>query len=142
MCIRKIILAICAVAALSLQVWALQSTLTEEKYSAAMKEISLTAGDAEGHIQARYWPELEDDADILTSQFEQVEGFWKERKIQKAANLAGEALRAVAALKSAAAKDDSDGTKSAVRALRGTCQPCHEAFREKTEEGYRIKPGS
>ena len=107
-----------------------------------MKEISPTAGDAEGHIQARYWPELEDDADILTSQFEQVEGFWKERKIQKAANLAGEALRAVAALKSAAAKDDSDGTKSAVRALRGTCQPCHEAFREKTEEGYRIKPGS
>lgn len=138
---RGVIPAISVVVAISLQAWALQTTLTEEKFEAAMKEISLTAGDAEGHIQARYWPELEDDASMLTSLFEQVEAFWKARKIGKAADLAGEALTAAGALKAAAAKDDSDGTKSAVRSLRSTCQSCHEGFREKIEDGYRIKTG-
>ena len=141
MCVRGVIPAISVVVALSLQAWALQSTLTEEKYEAAMKEISFTLGDAEGHIQAAYWPELEDDASMLTSLFKQVEAFWKARKIRNAADLAGEALTAVGALKAAAAKDDSDGTKSAVRELRGTCQSCHEGFREKTDDGYRIKTG-
>jgi len=140
MSIRRAIPAICIVVALSLQAWALQTTLTEEKFEAAMKEISYEVGDAEGHIQAAYWYELEDDDAVLTSFFEQVESFWKERKIGKAVELTGEALRAAGALKAAAAKDDSDGATRALRALRTTCRSCHEGFREKTEDGYRIKP--
>ena len=45
----------------ALPVGALQSTMTEEEYGAAMTEINFIVGDAELHIDARYWPELFED---------------------------------------------------------------------------------
>ena len=32
--------------------------------------------------------------------------------------------------------------RAAITTLRGTCGPCHDAHREETADGFRIKPGS
>ncbi len=119
-----------------------QSVMTEKEYAATMKEISLTAGDAEGHLQARYWPELEDDGRRLVSMFEDVEAFWKARNTEKAVSIAQKAQRVAEALKNAAVKDDHEAAGAAIRQLKGTCESCHPQFREKTEDGYRIKEDS
>ena len=38
-----------------------QTELNAADFPATMKEIGLTVGDGEGHIDARYWPETEED---------------------------------------------------------------------------------
>ena len=136
-----LIVAIWVITLFGLQAGALQSTMTEEDYDAAMQEVRLTAGDADGHIDARYFPELEEDGRALASVFEQVEAFWKARDTQQAADIARSAVDAANALTAAAARDDRNAARSAFQTLQGTCQACHEDFRERTEEGFRIKPG-
>ncbi len=136
---RGVVAATVAVFALSFHAGALQSTLTEKEYEAAMKEIALTVGDAEGHLQARYWGEIEADAGRLISEFEKVEAFWKARSTENAAAIAKKAQTAAAALDSAAVKDDHIAAGAAIGALKETCESCHPQFREKTDDGYRIK---
>ncbi len=136
---RVFIAATVAVVALSFQVAALQSTLTEKEYQASMKEISLTVGDAEGHLQARYWGEIEADAGRLISEFEKVEAFWKARNTEKAAAIAKKAKTAAVALDNAAVKDDHIAAGAAISRLKETCESCHPQYREKTDDGYRIK---
>lgn len=139
---RGLILTISVIAVLGLRAGALQSTMTEDEYDAAMKEIRMTAGDADGHIDARYFPELEEDGQALASLFGQVEAFWTARNTEAAAEIARTTVAAAEAMVAAASRDDRDAARSAYRELRGTCQACHEDFRERTEDGFRIKPGA
>ena len=62
--------------------------MTEDEYDAAMNEIRMSAGDADGHIDARYFPELEEDGQGLASLFGQVEAFWTARNAEAAAEVA------------------------------------------------------
>ena len=125
-----------------LQAEALQTTMTDAEYDAAMKEIRLTVGDADLHLQSQYWPELGTDADRLKTFFEQVEAFWSARGAEQATVFAREALAAVATLSAAVGQQDRQAVTSAINTLQGSCQSCHEVFREQTEDGYRIKPGA
>ena len=136
------LIAIVAVVTLcGLRVGALQTAPTETEYDAAMKEIGLSLGDAEGHIDARYWPETEADGAALAELFEQVQAFWEARDTAAAAEIAGTAIAASRALRAAAAQDDYDAARTAFGDLRGTCAACHQDYREETEDGYRVKPG-
>ena len=128
--------------AFGLQAEALQTTMTEAEYDAAMKEIRLTVGDADLHLQSQYWPELGTDVDRLKAFFEQVEAFWMAQGSEQATAFAGEALTAVATLSTAVGQQDRQAVTSAIKTLRGVCQSCHGVFREQTEDGYRIKPGA
>ena len=121
---------------------ALQSTVTDTEYDAAMKEIRLTVGDADLHLQSQYWPELGTDTDRLKTFFEQVEAFWSAKGTEQATVFAGEALAAVATLSSAVGQQDRQAATNAINTLRDVCQSCHGVFREQTEDGYRIKPGA
>lgn len=117
-----------------------QSAMTEEEYGAAMTEINFLVGDAELHIDARYWPELSEDLGKLRTQFEQVEAFWAARGSEEAAGFARQVLEGLPPIRTAAGERDPQAASAALRALRGTCQSCHDAFREPTADGYRIKP--
>ncbi len=91
-------------------------------------------------MDARYWPELADDVSKLRSQFEAVEAFWTTRGTDAAAALAREALGKLEPILAAADAKNPQSAAAAVQALRGTCQSCHEQFREETADGFRIKP--
>ena len=132
--------ALLAAAGLSLAAW--QSAPTVEEYGPLMTEIRFVVGDADLHVDARYWPELGEDLDKLLPMLRQVEAFWTARGADEAVVFAEAALAAFAELSAAAIEENRAGARAGVNALRGTCQPCHEAYREETADGYRIKPGS
>jgi len=119
---------------------ALQDAMTEEEYDAAMKEIRFTVSDAQGHIDARYWPELETEVGRLQSYFTQIESFWTSRGTDEAAAFAQEALEALEGLLSAAGEEDQAAARDALKTLQGSCGSCHMQFREETAGGFRIKP--
>ena len=115
---------------------------TEEEYGPLMTEIRFTVGDADLHVDARYWPELGEDLDKLFPMAQQVEAFWAARANDGAIGFAQEMLAALTELSDAAIAQDRGAARSGVVAVRATCQPCHDAHREETADGYRIKPGS
>ena len=117
-----------------------QETMTDDEYDAAMKEIRLTLGDTRGHIDARYWPELDTEVGRLQAFFEQIEIFWSARGVDDATGFAQEALQALESLSTAATQEDQTAARDALQRLQGSCQSCHEGFREETDDGYRIKP--
>ena len=125
-----------------LAVGARQATPTEEEYGALMTEIRFTVGDAELHVDARYWPELGEDLDRLIPMFRQVEAFWTARGTDEAVGFATQALAAVGELSDAAGDQNPGASRAAITTLRGACQSCHENHREQTDDGYRIKSGS
>ncbi len=69
-----------------------QDPPTEEEYGPLMTEIRFTVGDAELHVDARYWPELGEDLDKLMPMFRQVEAFWTARGTDDAVGFAKEYL--------------------------------------------------
>ena len=123
----------------ALQAGALQSTMTEEEYGAAMTEINFIVGDAELHIDARYWPELFEDLGKMRTEFEQVEAFWTARGTSEAAAFARQVIEGLSPIASAADERDPQAASAALRAVRRTCESCHEGFREQGPDGYRIK---
>ena len=119
-----------------------QSAPTEAEYGPLMTEIRFTVGDAELHVDSRYWPETREDLDKLVPMFEQVEAFWTARGTDDAVGFAQQALAALNDLGDAAVGQNLAGARAAITVLRGTCQSCHENHREQTDDGYRIKSGS
>ena len=119
-----------------------QSPPTEEEYGPLMTEIRLTVGDADLHVDARYWPELGEDLDKLFPMAQQGEAFWTARGNDGAVGCAQQMLAALKELSDAAIAQDRGAARAGVVSVRATCQPCHEAHREETDDGYRVKPGS
>lgn len=79
--------------------------VTEQEYTAAMRETNFIVGDAGLHIDARYWPELSDDLGKLRSQFERVEAFWSARDADEALALAREVIDGIEPLAADADQD-------------------------------------
>ena len=119
---------------------ALQGAMTEEEYDAAMKEIRFTVSDSQGHIDARYWPELETAVGRLQSYFTQIESFWTGRGADEAVGFSQEALQALEGLLTAASDKDQAAARDALKTLQGTCGSCHMQYREETADGFRVKP--
>lgn len=131
----------CAVLAAGAGV-AAQEALTEETYGPTMSEIRLIVGDAELHVDARYWPELGEDLDKLFPMFRQIEAFWTARGNDDAVAGTLTTIEALREIGDAGIAMEQGRARAGIRALRGTCQSCHDVHREETADGYRIKPGS
>ncbi len=127
------IILVCAVPVTS------QNIASEDDYAKSMTEIRFLMGDANQHVDARYWPELADDVQKLRTQFEAVEAFWTARGTDAAAALAREAIGQLEPILAAADNKDPQAAGAAVSLMRSTCQSCHEQFREETADGFRIK---
>ena len=119
-----------------------QEILNEEQYSVTMRRIDTSLGDVAMNIDATYWDELGDAAFRLTSLFERVQAFWTARQVQAAVDHSGAALAAIVTLGQAAGARSASQANEALSDLRSVCQSCHTEFRERTDDGYRIKPGT
>ena len=68
-------------------------------------------------------------------------GFWKTANKPDALKWVAEARTATERIEKSATAEDWDEVKSAVTALGQSCQDCHDAYRERLEDGtYRMKP--
>ena len=103
---QRMVAAMSAALVFTLPAGAAQSAMTEEEYGAAMTEINFLVGDAELHIDARYWPELSEDLGKLRTQFEQVEAFWAARDSEEAAGFARQVLEGLPPIRTAAGERD------------------------------------
>ena len=119
-----------------------QEPLTEEEYGPMMTEIRFIVSDAELHVDARYWPDLGEDLDKLFPMFRRVEAFWEERGTESAVGFVQEAIAALREIGDAGLAMEQGPARTGIRTLRAVCGSCHEAHREETSDGYRIKSGS
>ena len=119
-----------------------QEILNEEGCAATMKEIDLTMGDAAMNIDAMYWEDLGAVSDRLTMLFERVRAFWTARQAQPAVDFSAEALAATYAVGQASGAMSGSRANQAMTDLRSVCRSCHTEFRERTDDGFRIKPST
>lgn len=117
-----------------------QAVLTEATHASTMKEVDLTVKDAETHLDATYWEDLGVDTDRLRALLGQVQGFWTARQAQPAVGFSDQAVAAAYALGQASGTQDNAAARQAMSDLKSTCQACHDQYRERTDDGFRIKP--
>ena len=98
------------------------------------------AMDALSKNEKKTGPEATASAEKLASVYEHMIAFWRQKEAADAVKVSEEGKAAAAMLMSAANANDSEKAMAALKTIGGTCKPCHEAHREKSEDGkYRIK---
>jgi cytochrome c556 len=112
---------------------------TEEDYDKLMKAV----GAANGAIaKATDGATVAAEAKKLQALFKDAQGFWAAHKNKEAADWSATAMTHAAAIEKAASANNMDGVGAARKELGGVCATCHKANREKTETGFRIRPGA
>ena len=138
---RRLFGIIALIAAVAVPVWA-QQAVSEEDYDAAMKAIRATQQGVGDHLEAESAADVGADGAKLVEEFTKVEAFWSARNEEPAMELATQALQAARSFQEAGAAGNFDAASAAFGEIRATCMPCHQQYRERTENGYRIKQGS
>ncbi len=132
---------IALIAAVAVPAGALQE-FSEEDYDATMKSIRATQRGINDHLEAQNATDVGADGTKLVEAFEKIGAFWKARNEAAAVELATKALQASRTFQEAGAAGDFDAAAAAFGELRSICQSCHQQYRERTENGFRIKQGS
>jgi hypothetical protein len=80
------------------------------------------------------------NAETLGAVYEEMIGFWRQRKRDDAEKWSEEGKAAAVILASAAHSGDTEKAEAAYQKISGTCKSCHTAYRERLADGtYRIK---
>ena len=114
-------------------------TRTEEEYDKLMKAVSAANG---AMAKATDGATVAAEAKKLQALFKDAEGFWTARKNKEAADWAASAMTHAAEIEKAATANNMDSVAAHRKELGAVCQTCHKANREKTETGFRIRPGA
>jgi len=121
---------------------AVRAEVTEADYQKAMKE-TLAGVQAVGKTLRENSSELTAAAAAAKSveaALASIHEFWVARKDDEAVKMNTAAREAALAVAKAAAANDEAATTAAMRALQGTCKPCHDVHREQLpDKTYRIK---
>ena len=96
----------------------LQQVMSETDYEAAIKEIRLTLGDMRGHIDARYWPELDTQIGRLETFFDQIELFWSNHESESGVKYSRAAKEQLTELSSASESKDQPGCRESISRLQ------------------------
>jgi cytochrome c556 len=111
----------------------------EQEFRAWMKAIAASAGALRKNLEAKQGEAAAGEAEKLAKVFGDVHGFWEKRKTEDAMKLTKDAQAAFQDVaRDAQAGKFEEATADLKRAM-GTCGGCHNAHREKTEGGYKIK---
>ncbi len=111
----------------------------DETLITAMKS-SDRAFDALMKLENKAAPEAVGRAERLGSIYENMIGYWRQKNLPDAVKWSVEGKAAAVVLASAAHAGDAAKAEAALKTLGGTCNSCHDAYRERTPDGkYRIK---
>ena len=114
-------------------------TRTEEEYDKLMKAVGAANG---AMAKATDGATVAAEAKKLQALFKDAEGFWTARKNKEAADWAASAMTHAAEIEKAATANNMESVAAHRKELGAVCQTCHKANREKTETGFRIRPGA
>ncbi len=112
------------------------------EFTAGMKALGNVSGTLR-KVDKKTGPEVVRGAERMAAVYEEMIGFWRQRGAANAVKWSEEGKAAAVQMASAANAGDAEKVDAAMKALNGTCQSCHEAYRERTPDGkYRFKPES
>jgi cytochrome c556 len=121
---------------------ALAITVVAEEYPEFVSLMKMTnqAMGALSKMEKKTGPQAVRVAERLGSVYEEMIPFWRQRNAAAAVKIAEEGKAAAAALATAAFSGDAEKADAAFKIIGATCKSCHDARREKSEDGkYRIK---
>lgn len=91
-------------------------------------------------MEKKTGPEAVAAAEKISSAYENMVGFWKQRNAEDAVKLSEDGKAAAVELTAAAKADNAEAAGAAFGKVAGTCMPCHAAHRVRSPEGkYSIK---
>jgi len=111
---------------------------SDEDYDKLMKSV----GQANGALRKAADPKAAaTGAEKLVALFKDAEQFWTARGNKEAADWSAAAGTHAAAIVKEGNAGNAEGVAAHAKELGGTCQTCHQKYREKTADGFAIKKG-
>jgi cytochrome c556 len=115
-------------------------TADEEAFQKLMKQVGSSNGALRKAIEGSDAKVAAEHSATLKKTFAEVEAFWRARRKGDAVDLAQNARKQAEQIERAVAANKWDDVKSHAGTLGKSCQACHEAHRERFDDGsFRIK---
>ena len=112
---------------------------SEHQYHEWMESVRSNVSSLRKAIEAKDQSAAVKNAKELQEIFTKVRSFWEEKKITDAIRFSTAAQGAFEAVENAAAKSNFDGAGAELKQAMSNCAGCHNAHREKTDGGFKIK---
>ena len=112
---------------------------TEHDYHEWMESVRSNVGNLRKGIEAKDQAATTKHAKELQELFTKVRNFWEQKKITDATRFATAAQGSFEAVAAAGAKEDFAEASAQLKQAMANCAGCHNAHREKTEDGFKIK---
>lgn len=111
-----------------------------EESQRVMKAMKTINDSLRKNLEAKAADALAADARKMVDLFAETETFWAHKNAPDAVKFAQNGKAAAGELASAAANRNLDAAGAAAKKMGGSCQSCHNQYREKAPDGsYRIK---
>lgn len=115
-------------------------TPEEEGFDAVMKQVNPTLGDLRKGLEASDAAIVAEQGSKLRGLFDETRTFFAKRSTTDAEEWAGTAVTLVETVTKGAASGDWTGAKEAASQIQPLCASCHNAHRERLEDGsYRVR---
>ena len=139
---KRVLLLACAVSvaiSASLAAQAKPAIASDADYSTHMKEIGQLNGGLNKAIQGSNADDAAKMSARLEVLFKDVQSYWEAKKVADAVTAAQSAVAGAQAVAKAVAAKDMTAAGEARTKMGAACMSCHQAHREKTENGFVIK---
>ena len=114
--------------------------LDDKGFEKLMKEVGKTQKGFKKNQDEKNSAAMAKDATRLAEIYTEVAGFWKARKVSDATKWSEESATSANAAATAAKAGEWDKVQGHIQSLMKNCKSCHEAHREKLDDGSsRIK---
>ena len=115
-------------------------TLDEKQFQKLMKEVGDANKRFKAGIESQNDAQVGKDAARISEIYKQMGKFWHEKKSDKAVKWSEDSASAAAQVAVAAKAKDWDKVKLQLQGVTKNCKLCHDAHREKLDDGtYRMK---
>ena len=133
---RKLI-AVFAVTIFSAALYPLAAATLED----TMKQVGATMGKLKKGLDGKMLHEAAGDAEKMQALMKDAEAIFAGMKMADAVEMSKAAQSAAGDIMSAGHGGNAEGASAAFVKLGGTCKGCHDAHREKLQDGsYKLKP--
>lgn len=106
-----------------------------------MKQVGATMGKLKKGIDGKMLHDAAGDGEKMQALLKDAEAIFAEMKMADAVEMSKAAQTAAGEIVSAGHSDNAAGASAAFGKLGGTCKGCHDAHREKLQDGsYKLKP--
>jgi hypothetical protein len=114
----------------------------ELAFQKAMRTINPTFMQLRGGLASPEAAKIQEQAGVLKTAFAEIETYFKSRSVADATGWAADAIKHSTAMEQGAAAGKWDEVKSASGSLQQLCSTCHNAYRERQDDGsFRIRSG-